>query len=271
MGKTVKDYYKNLGLDRNCTADELKKKFRELALEYHPDVSIHEKAHDIFVEINEAYQILANEAERQRYNQLYDKYIAKTATPVFNEIDIQEAIRDLIKKARQKAASEAKIRYGDYISQMDCFFNPAYKADGKPYSFFMHKSIGIAGGVGPSGSIRAKSVEIKIPRSEMAEKIHRRAMLIKSFFLAGAITLLFLKIPGLDKSLPFVLSLILLLAGGASTMLFYHITKTKSICMHARHYYLVRKYLKKGYSTGFHPFISSSPFGLAYRLFKWLV
>jgi hypothetical protein len=267
----MKDYYKNLGLQRNCATDEVKKKFRELALEYHPDVSTHDNAHDIFIEINEAYQVLGNDTERNRYNQLYDKYIAQTASPVFNENDIQEAIKDLIKKAKQKANADARVNYADYIRELDCYFSTGHKADGTPYSFYLHKSIGIAGGVGPSGSIKSKSVEIKIPRSKEAEKNHRQAMIIKCFFLVPAIGIFFVNTP-LKEYLPnLLLSILVLFAGGAATMLFYRMKQTKSICLHARHYYLVQKYLKKGYATGFHPVISSSPFGVVYHLVKWLI
>lgn len=63
-----KDYYKILGVDKGAGHDEIKKSFRKLAHEYHPD-----KPHgneEKFKEINEAYQVLGDEKKRAQY----DKY-----------------------------------------------------------------------------------------------------------------------------------------------------------------------------------------------------
>lgn len=62
-----KDYYKILGVEKGATDQEIKRAFRKLAHEYHPD-----KANgniDKFKEINEAYQVLGNKEKRQQYDQ----------------------------------------------------------------------------------------------------------------------------------------------------------------------------------------------------------
>jgi molecular chaperone DnaJ len=65
-----KDYYKTLGVDKNASQDEIKKAFRKLAHEHHPD----KKGGDAekFKEINEAYQIVGNEEKRKKYDQFGD-------------------------------------------------------------------------------------------------------------------------------------------------------------------------------------------------------
>lgn len=61
-----KDYYKTLGVDKNATQDEIKKAFRKLALEHHPDKNGGEDAK--FKEINEAYSTLSDSKKRQQYD-----------------------------------------------------------------------------------------------------------------------------------------------------------------------------------------------------------
>jgi curved DNA-binding protein len=65
-----KDYYKVLGLDRNASADDIKKAYRKLARKYHPDVSKEPKAEEKFKEVNEAYEVLKDAKKRQAYDQL---------------------------------------------------------------------------------------------------------------------------------------------------------------------------------------------------------
>ena len=66
-----KDYYKILGVDRNADADAIKKAYRKLARQHHPDVNKGEKkAEDRFKEINEANDVLSDPEKRKVYDQL---------------------------------------------------------------------------------------------------------------------------------------------------------------------------------------------------------
>ncbi len=60
------DYYKTLGVSKNATADEIKKAYRTLARENHPDAGGDEEK---FKDINEAYEVLSDEKKRQLYDQ----------------------------------------------------------------------------------------------------------------------------------------------------------------------------------------------------------
>lgn len=62
-----RDYYEVLGVAKGASADEIKKAFRRLAVQYHPDKEGGDEAK--FKEINEAYEVLKDSSKRQRYDQ----------------------------------------------------------------------------------------------------------------------------------------------------------------------------------------------------------
>jgi len=64
---TKRDYYEVLGVSKDASPDEIKKAFRRLAVQYHPDKEGGDEAK--FKEINEAYEVLKDAQKRQRYDQ----------------------------------------------------------------------------------------------------------------------------------------------------------------------------------------------------------
>lgn len=62
-----KDYYKILGVEKNASPDEIKKAFKKLAMQHHPDRPGGDEAK--FKEVNEVYQVLSDQSKRQRYDQ----------------------------------------------------------------------------------------------------------------------------------------------------------------------------------------------------------
>jgi molecular chaperone DnaJ len=70
MATTERDYYELLGVSRTANADEIKRAFRSLARELHPDVSKEPDADHRFREIVEAYEVLSNSERRE----LYDRF-----------------------------------------------------------------------------------------------------------------------------------------------------------------------------------------------------
>ncbi len=71
MSVQYKDYYESLGVPRTASAEEIKKSFRKLAREFHPDVAKDKKrAEEKFKEINEAYEVLSDPDKRKKYDEL---------------------------------------------------------------------------------------------------------------------------------------------------------------------------------------------------------
>src|SRR5919198_817085 len=70
MATTERDYYELLGVTRDASADDIKRAFRRLARELHPDVSEAPDAEHRFREVVEAYEVLSNSERRQ----LYDRF-----------------------------------------------------------------------------------------------------------------------------------------------------------------------------------------------------
>jgi curved DNA-binding protein len=65
-----KDYYKSLGVSKTADQEEIKKAFRKLARQYHPDMNPGNKAsEEKFKEINEAYEVLSDPEKRKKYDQ----------------------------------------------------------------------------------------------------------------------------------------------------------------------------------------------------------
>src|SRR5258705_1741594 len=71
MPVQFKDYYEVLGVPRAASEEDIKKAFRKLARQYHPDVAKDKKtAEQKFKEINEAYEVLGDPAKRKKYDEL---------------------------------------------------------------------------------------------------------------------------------------------------------------------------------------------------------
>ena len=76
-----KDYYEVLGVPRAASPDDIKKAFRKLARQYHPDMNKDPGAADQFKEISEAYEILSDTEKRQAYDRFGHAGVSAGAGP----------------------------------------------------------------------------------------------------------------------------------------------------------------------------------------------
>jgi curved DNA-binding protein len=71
MAVEFKDYYRSLGVSKTASEEEIRKAFRKLARQYHPDVAKNKtQAEEKFKEINEAYEVLGDPEKRKKYDTL---------------------------------------------------------------------------------------------------------------------------------------------------------------------------------------------------------
>jgi curved DNA-binding protein len=95
MTTKAKDYYKILGVPRNASEQDIKKAYRKLAMQYHPDRNRgkEEWANEKFKEINEAYGVLGDPEKRQQY----DRYgTMGNINDIFGSRTTQSGFEDLM-------------------------------------------------------------------------------------------------------------------------------------------------------------------------------
>ena len=138
----AKDYYQILGVPRNASEDEIKKKYRKLAMQYHPDRNPGKEkwANDKFKEINEAYSVLGDPEKRRRYDQ-FGTVEGINIGDIFSSPFTRGTFEDLMRDFGGEGLG---------FSFLDDIFGDFFKGRGSPFSFRGFSS-------GPGGRIRYES------------------------------------------------------------------------------------------------------------------
>lgn len=107
------DYYKILGLNQNATKDEIKKAYRKLALEFHPDKNKSPNAHEKFIAINEAYLILYDDEAREKYDQEYKYHFSQYKEQKSYDYGYSNETYEREKASQRKTENEQKFSDSD--------------------------------------------------------------------------------------------------------------------------------------------------------------
>jgi curved DNA-binding protein len=95
----AEDYYKTLGIEKNASAEVIKKAYRKLALKYHPDRNPSDKkgSEEKFKKISEAYAVLSDPEKRQQYDNYGSEAFSQkfSQEDIFRGFDINDILRDL--------------------------------------------------------------------------------------------------------------------------------------------------------------------------------
>jgi len=70
----LNDYYKDLGVDRGASAEDIKRAYRRLARKLHPDVNVEPDAEEQFKKVSQAYDVLSYAEKRRAYDAGSDPY-----------------------------------------------------------------------------------------------------------------------------------------------------------------------------------------------------
>jgi molecular chaperone DnaJ len=91
-----RDYYEVLAVERNADADTLKKAFRKLAMQYHPDRNPGDKdAEDKFKEASEAYEILSDPDRRARFDRFGHQGVEGVGSQGFNNVNVNDIFGEI--------------------------------------------------------------------------------------------------------------------------------------------------------------------------------
>lgn len=116
----MKDYHSILEISTDSTNADIRKAYRRLAKKYHPDINKSENAHERFIEISEAYEILINQKQKK------EKYTNVTSeTQSYTDYQASEEFERFRQEVREKARQRAKMRYDEFKKQ-----DEAYKTSG---------------------------------------------------------------------------------------------------------------------------------------------
>jgi curved DNA-binding protein len=105
MAVEYKDYYEVLGVPRDASQDEIRRTYRKLAREYHPDLNRESDAEDRFKELGEAYEVLSDPDKRERYDGLGAQWRAGERASGGGDFE------DLF--GRQGSGGDARVEFGD--------------------------------------------------------------------------------------------------------------------------------------------------------------
>jgi curved DNA-binding protein len=163
------DYYQILGVDRDASDADIKKSYRKLARQYHPDVSKDVAAEEKFKEVNEAYDVLKDEEKRQAYDRFGNdwkhghEFNPGGYSGGFAGGDFSDFFESVFGGGFQQQGSQfrsARQKGADHSLKLDISLEEAYEGGPKTIQF-SPKAMAGAG----HGRAEMKKLKINIPKA----------------------------------------------------------------------------------------------------------
>lgn len=162
-----RDYYEVMGVPKNASEDEIKKAYRKLAKQYHPDLNPGNKeAEEKFKEVNEAYEVLSDKEKRARYDQFGQAGVdpnfgGGAGGDPFGGVDIGDIFSSFFGGGfgggRRQANPNAPRRGSDTEAVLTISFEEAAKGCKKQVSYAAVDSCGTCHGTGAEPGTQSRT------------------------------------------------------------------------------------------------------------------
>ena len=179
------DYYQVLGVDRSATQAEIKKAFRKLAFQYHPDHNHHDESGERFKEINEAYEVLSDPVKRANYDR-FGHNMSGVFGRGFEGFDFVSGFGDIFDAffgGSTTTKRRAPQRGSDIHQQVTISFEEAVFGCEKEIELSRNESCSVCHGLGRNQESRA----VKCPACNGAGYVRRAYQSIFGSFINRAV------------------------------------------------------------------------------------
>ena len=162
MAENKRDYYEVLGVEKNASADEIKKAYRKMAMKYHPDRNPGDKeAEEKFKEAGEAYEVLSDEEKRSRYDQYGHQGVDPNFNPGFGGFgggfggfgDFGDIFNDIFGGGGGRSTANAPRRGENVVSRLELTFEEAAFGCEKEVAATRIENCAVCGGTGSADGV----------------------------------------------------------------------------------------------------------------------
>ncbi len=113
------NYYEALEITIDSTQEDIKRAYKKMALRYHPDRNKDADAHEKFIGITEAYQVLKDNEKRFHYDTLYRRYFVYQEPKNEKRFEGEDKFQSWRKEGEQAARHYSTMSYEDFIIYVD--------------------------------------------------------------------------------------------------------------------------------------------------------
>ena len=114
----MKNYYKILTISPDASLLDVKKAYRKLALQYHPDKNKNANAHEKFIEITEAYEVLRDSPQRAIYDVQFKQFFGERIANNETKQTYQAQQEYWSNRGRSKAQEYASVQYEEFARML---------------------------------------------------------------------------------------------------------------------------------------------------------